>query len=331
MKITKHSKNIASNLLFFGDLSPLVENRLIIITGVARSGTTVFGKILSTFRDIEYDFEPLLMSQLPILVDEKMIDSRIAQEILQANFDELFINHVLGRGNMRPSDDSVETIQKTEEEIRKRWRLLKGRDDAKKYIKEHHLLFVVKTPDLFPFLDFIYKSFKGVKLIHVVRNAFDVAFSIEKKKWYSGNMENISSASLRRMVVVDSKKHFVPFWLPKEKIKQYLNYSNYERCLFCWIELMNLFFQFKDKTSIMNKDNYLEVKYEDILTNNKAIIKKIKNFIKKDSTKKTEKIFKKINADNLYKNKNLKLKISNKKNTVLAQRLMQRLGYCVEI
>ena len=83
--------NSKSKITCFSDFQPLTEDRLIIITGVGRSGTTFFGKILSTFQDVEYDFEPLLMSQLPILEYEKMIDSRVAQEILQANFDELFI------------------------------------------------------------------------------------------------------------------------------------------------------------------------------------------------------------------------------------------------
>ena len=43
-----------------------ILNNLIWITGCARSGTTILGKILSTLKNVEYGFEPeLLFGLLP--------------------------------------------------------------------------------------------------------------------------------------------------------------------------------------------------------------------------------------------------------------------------
>ena len=50
-----------AELTFYTDKPALVDNRLIMITGIARSGTTLLGKILSTLEDVEYEFEDLLM------------------------------------------------------------------------------------------------------------------------------------------------------------------------------------------------------------------------------------------------------------------------------
>ena len=76
------------------------------ITGCARSGTTVLGKILSTLKGVEYAYEPeIFFSLIPLIHNvEKKYWTNIYETYL---IEDLFFNLCLGRKiNLKKNDDS---------------------------------------------------------------------------------------------------------------------------------------------------------------------------------------------------------------------------------
>jgi len=247
-----------------------LTDQLVILTGVARSGTTILGKLLASLNEIDYDYEPWFLAQVPVIERARLIDSALASELLEGNVHELFTAHLLGRGlNVRPTDDSKIWNYKTEEEIKYRWNSLKSRDDAKNYAEKNHRRFAMKMVNLQPSYPFLYRTFPKMKLIHILRNPLDVALSIQKKKWFSDHaLENVESLSIRKEVTLPSgKKKKLPWWVRPEDVEKFLGYSEFSRGLCCWRTLMEQEPASLSQAKAKANENYFEVRYEELISN----------------------------------------------------------------
>ena len=55
------------------DYNKIFKNNLVVITGVARSGTTLLGKIIGSLSDTHFIFEPPTFRLIPPLIKETKI------------------------------------------------------------------------------------------------------------------------------------------------------------------------------------------------------------------------------------------------------------------
>ncbi len=90
-------------------LSPDISNKCnkaIVVAGCYRSGTTILGKLISSFENIEYYYEPpTLMSLLPVIDNIPQNYWKLLYE--SYIYEDFYINSQAGRRyNFRKDDDS---------------------------------------------------------------------------------------------------------------------------------------------------------------------------------------------------------------------------------
>ena len=107
-------------------------DNVIIISGCARSGTTILGKIISSFKNIEYSFEPPTIASLLALISTlpKKEWKFLYETYL---YEELLLNSLAGRGiNCNRADDSSIYKVKSEKIINDRLKNSLRKKDAEK-------------------------------------------------------------------------------------------------------------------------------------------------------------------------------------------------------
>ena len=79
----------------------------VLIPGAARSGTTLFGRLIGNLTGMEYEYEPWLLRQPPIFVSSKIVDRGSAISIMRSCAHEIRVNRMLGRSiDTRPGNNS---------------------------------------------------------------------------------------------------------------------------------------------------------------------------------------------------------------------------------
>jgi len=302
-----------------------------LITGVSRSGTTLLGKILSSFESVEYEFEPWLLVDLFVFRNSGLISRGAGRELLRLYLDEIMANHIMCRNvNLRSTDESRKDIPKSMREIRKRWKEIRNMDDVRSFVRKNRSVLTVKCPDLLPFLDDVYETIPGVKVMHIVRNPFDTALSIEKKKWVADDYMKMNRTPLRKRVPGGKKERFYPWWLKKKDADRFIRYNEYGRSLMFWMSQMEDFLRIKSGSDVFCEGNYLEVKYEDLLRNPDAVMRALKRFTGRKLSSKTDDFVKGIRRDNLKKNNDYRLEEVMPSDLKKIRGLLKSLGYGTE-
>ena len=148
------------------DYKKLLTNRVIIITGAGRSGTTILGKIIGSMEPAYYLFEPSIMKFC-----------RDTETLRATIFEDYWLLQVQGRNlNLNNEDDSYIG----------NYGSVTGftiRHDA---IEECHFSkLVIKLSEYQPKFDSAREVFPGCKFVHIVRNGNDVVDSMCQRGWYT--------------------------------------------------------------------------------------------------------------------------------------------------
>ncbi len=159
---------------------------------------------------------------------------------LAANFNELFNDLILLRGaNFRPNDLSSIWSKKDHLEIFHRLANLHTRNDAAQYARTNGSMLVVTLAECTPFLGFLAKALPGVRVIHVVRNAYDVAHDVAEKKWFSDDqLVTPAMAQLYTRIDHDGAVWHLPWWVGDEDQSYFIKLTDYERGIYYWCSLM---------------------------------------------------------------------------------------------
>lgn len=149
------------------DYKSIFRDRVIIITGCGRSGTTILGKIIGSMEPAYYLFEPSVMKYVTD-----------PWELRATIFEDYWLLQVQGRNlNINKKDDSYYGNYRTE------WVRPLGRYDDIDECRKSNL--VIKLTEYQDRLGFLNKTFPGVKAIHIYRNGNDVVDSMVKRGWYT--------------------------------------------------------------------------------------------------------------------------------------------------
>jgi len=185
------------------DYESLFRDRLLIITGVGRSGTTILGKLIGSMSPVYYLFEPAIF---------KYHD----EPDLGVLFEDYFLPLVQGR-NLNPNkkDDSWYGHYYSEKDIRWAHENLSSRKSALDYVREVRPLFVVKSNDRVEFP-------KHTKVLVIFRETTDVIKSSIAKGWYSDEyMESI----------IELVNEGVPHYIDQKDIDLWPKWDQNRRCV----------------------------------------------------------------------------------------------------
>lgn len=300
-----------------------------IITGVCRSGKTTFGNLLATSQCVEHAEEPWTALVLPLMVGLKLIDYHVGRDMFVNFVTELCNDMILLRtANFRPNDLSSIWGQKTHEEIF--WRLtnLHRRSDVKSFLNKQNPLLLLNLAETMPFAKFFFDALTDVKLIHVVRKGLDVAHGCLLKHWYSDEqLINPVNAIIYRMYDFKGKRWHLPWWVPCGEEERFLSYSEYERCVYYWCQLMEK--GIDEIRDMVENERCIVIHYEEFVANPREVYKSASEFLEITPTTLTESAFAKIKKLETSKHGYDGLKISKELSSRI-ESLYEKLGFCKE-
>ena len=249
----------------------------VLLVGVARSGTTLTGQLIGSLAEIEYEYEPWLLRQLPIFVAEGLMSQESATLLMRGHAQELFVGHMLGRNvNTRPGDDSRFSNTKAEEELQRRWSALGDRADVEREVKARGLRLCTKLVNCHGLYDILLDAFPRAHLIVIHRHGFDTAHSLTARRLLDDEVLQHDDTVMPRRRAQDGR--LVPWWLEQGREEEFLKWSVYSRCLHMWTHLIE-----KHERSCANspavRERLLEIRYEDVVADVDAALDRLTGFL----------------------------------------------------
>lgn len=153
----------------------------VLITGSARSGTSIFGKLMGSLERVEYFFEPPTLFSLFAMLDD--LPGREARFLFDTYlYEELLIGALSGRAiNLRDQDDSSIRHTKPEAEINRR---LEG-SARKSEMDTSAAVIAVKLPDFVNRLSAITQTLGVRRLVISVRDPRSTISSLLRRGWFT--------------------------------------------------------------------------------------------------------------------------------------------------
>jgi hypothetical protein len=260
----------------------IFENRLVLITGVARSGTTLMGKIIGSFDKAIYLFEPTTFLLIPPLIKKGSLSKKEGAELLKSIlFEDFYLQMIHGRYvNFNKNDDSYIGNYTPENDVKKAWDDFERKNDVLEYLKDNDYFFVLKAPSVHPFLDLVCDIFKDVKIIDIVRNGNDVVSSSMRRDMFSDI--DLNERNVDWSFPTDGLK--VPWFIDEKDRVPFKDWNYQTRVAHMWNVLTEASIIFSE-----NNKNVFQLKYDDFIRNPISYLEKIESFLGRRRTSITDK------------------------------------------
>ena len=234
----------------------IFRGRVLIITGVGRSGTSLMGKILGSFTNTLYLYEPAILKYAPMYKDCDL------EGIRGMIFEDYFAQQMTWR--------SINAVKDNESYYRNYWygNELVGECSSGEYTKitnreqvlDFKPVFIIKTNEAQTNLPFLMELFPNCHIMHCVRNGSDVIQSSLARGWYTDEYFD-KAVDLMQSGPGFETPHFSifekDFYLDKKK------YNQITRCAHVWRVLMDAYEEHDpDHKYCMNYERFLEYKLD---------------------------------------------------------------------
>lgn len=240
-------------------------NNSIFITGLTRSGTTILGNLIHSFKNVEYSFEPETVFSLLSVYDSLSYSSMKQWMLLYETYlyEDFFLNAVSGRRiNCNNSDDSSIYKVKEVSEIDRRLNSSNRKIDVESVC--YNRILAYKVPDAMFMIDQLHAAYPNKKIVIIERKPIEVVNSILEKGWFSDRMlrENCS-------VPCYSQDEFhLPYWLGEEELDLWINYNEIERIIYYVNKMMCCY---------KNSSKIIKVSYNEMLNNPHKVANSLAN------------------------------------------------------
>lgn len=203
----------------------------VLVSGSARSGTTVLGKLIHSFSDVEYVFEPPTVIALFALLDA--LPESTWRFMYEAYLGEEFLaNALAGRSiNTNRADDSSIWAVKSEQEIKRRlersWGKLELMGEAARSVLAY------KIPNIVPFLGQFHQRYPDTRLVVINRSAVETMQSLMRKGWF----HEIGDA---RNLVWPFREHDgvrIPYWVTDGDEDLWCRLGEIDRCAYYYLRM----------------------------------------------------------------------------------------------
>ena len=211
------------------DYGKLLTDRVILITGAGRSGTTILGKIIGSMEPAYYLFEPSILKFI----------RRDLDGLRATIFEDYWMLQVQGRNlNVNMDEDSYLGNYNTFKFETKRVEALKECSKSK---------LVIKLTEFQTRISDAVEIFPGLKVVHIYRDGLDVIDSMMKRGWYTD--EYMKTGHLAW------SKNNIPFFLDAQAKRNWKKYNQATRCACVWRCSVD---------GLRERDNMLQIRYEDL-------------------------------------------------------------------
>lgn len=157
---------------------------MVVVTGIPRSGTSIFGQLIGSFSTVEYAYEPPMVNFFDATLRHGEIDPETVEDIfLPYLYFEHFAEYLHGRRySFREGDFSYILGMKTVPELLEQWRTVNGLGDAIERAPDHTFSF--KYPGFYDLLSVLYEATPSIKVIDLGRNLERIVASMYDKEWF---------------------------------------------------------------------------------------------------------------------------------------------------
>lgn len=244
----------------------------VLITGLPRSGTTISGKLLGSFTEIEYAFEPPLVPYLDAKARHDLLSEEIVAELLKVYlYYDYFSNYVHGRRyNFRPGDSSYVLGMKTVPEILEQWDRVANMQDALDVTPEYR--FCLKSPGTYHAQSALIEAFPEISIVEIVRNLDRVVASLVDKRWFYGKNLGQDSTGLWPFHEFDGE-FLVPYLVESGDKEAWQTMSPETRTVYICNRLAEDRLAFEEQFS--NRDNYTKIRYENLKEDPEKVAKEL--------------------------------------------------------
>ncbi|MBC8489390.1 MAG: sulfotransferase domain-containing protein [Bacteroidetes bacterium] len=182
---------------------------MVMVTGMTQSGKSLVGPVVCSLEKAENYRTDFVLEQIPMLHNIGMINEDAAIFILRYGLDLMQYDNMLGRNtNFRYSDFSSIWFTKDPSLFYKRLAMDEGKSVFERIEKENPL-FVLNFHNGVMHAKLLLKSFPGQKILHVVRNPVDLAYSWLNKGY--GKMETYEVPRIR-VLTYRYEGHILPYY-----------------------------------------------------------------------------------------------------------------------
>jgi len=242
--------------------------RVVLLTGVGRSGTSILGKLVGSMMPSYYLFEPAVMKLVPTLcaldADRRAVYGATLRALL---FEDYILPMVHGRTlNFNIHDDSYIENYIARADIEQRWKQLRRRGDAVSYLQAQDAKYVLKTPEFQPLLAPLEDIFPQMRVVHITRNGNDVVSSAVARGWYSDSYMNESIVDWVRKGRGGGCN--TPWYLDDESQRHFPEWNAETRAAAVWRSLTEQGIRYSET----HPGQCLEVSYEELVNAPAAVV-----------------------------------------------------------
>tara|TARA_Y100000814_G_C12279158_1_gene384475 strand:- start:16 stop:915 length:900 start_codon:yes stop_codon:yes gene_type:complete len=227
-------------------------NQSIVISGIARSGTSIIGRIIHSLKNVEYSFEPGTLFSLFPLID--ILNKKYWMLLYETYLYEDFLMNSLAGRNLNYNNNELSFIYdvKSKKEINSRSSKANSKEELE-IISDNHII-AYKMPDILIYFSQLKLYYPEHKFVITTRNPIDVINSLKEKSWFSDESLIGVDEIFPQLVLGEDK---APFWINIENIKKWNNYNELDKCAYYYDYMMQKISLLSNKIFIINYDDLL--------------------------------------------------------------------------
>lgn len=255
------------------DYDHIFANRTVLLTGMSRAGTSIMGKVVGSLANMIYLHEPVLMRYLPPLAELGHLDAALASQALQGILFEDFMLQILqGRAlNLKRSENSFSGHYQELRAIKARWQRYPRRGDVLDDLRQPACcIFATKITDMQVILPLLARVFRGLKVIHIIRNGNAMISSSIRRGWFSDDYLNRAWPAW----VLTTGAANVPWFIPAEDADRFARWNAETRMAYLWRFLTECGMAYG-----RGREDYLEIRYEELMTDPEEVVRRCETFI----------------------------------------------------
>lgn len=266
----------------------------ILITGSARSGTTLVGSLIHSMEKVEYVYEPpMLVSLLALIGNLNESHWRLLYETYL--YEEFFLNSIAGRAiNCNIADDSSIFNTKTTQEVELRLRTHFTKEMSQQCSIGSVIAF--KIPDIVYTVPKLKEYYPSLRVLVVLRDAVDTINSLLRKRWFSRETPN--SDLIWPFATHEGVN--VPYWVKDGDEASWVMMSELDRAAYYYIRV---------NENVVDIPNRIEIKYSDLMRSPEQEIGRVAANLNLNFGDKTKEIMKRIARTEIPRNQSILLGI----------------------
>ena len=239
---------------FYLAVDPQVSNQVgsaILVTGMARTGSTLLGNLLHSCQGVEYLFEPpALFGLFPLL--DTIPDRDWMWLYGMYLFGDFLLDAVAGRRlNLNPHDASYFGAAKSSGDLAQRLGRTWPTEELFQLASERRICY--KMPDIVPWVPKLMELFPGTKVVLTVRSSDYIVRSLLRKRWFG------DAGKAARWYGWEGR---FPIWLPLDLRSKW---RSTDECGRCW-----LYVEFMEAQA-SKLEGVAVVKYEDLTRSPRSV------------------------------------------------------------